>query len=285
LQSFAAEQHMILKNPLKDAGFTVLDSTSTGFMAEVQKLLDPDLLTQASPILPYSLVIKNDTGQYVWGFSVIYAYPDSIAPSGKPRRAIISPSPGGPAGRTRMLAPGATFLITPISGFLASSGDASGNLKVIPVRGKDLASLIEPFKESHGNGVQRVEASAEAVIFEDGTLIGPDEGKMMNRINDKIRARRDLIDLIGNLRGDELRAKLSLYSEHGMSDEHLTTATANSRSVVEAVANSYSLQAMIIAASLLSALRQEGESAALKQMDQIRSTKWFPDTGLVRRKQ
>ena len=267
---------MTLNNPLRNAGFTAIDAASPDFMKEVQKLLEPDLVAQAQSILPYSIVLKNDTGEYVWGFSVLYTFPDSLAPSGNARKRAISPSGGGPADRSRMLAPGASFLITPISGFLASSGDAAGNRRVVPAnRGESLKTMIQQFISNDGNG--RVEASVEAVIFEDGTLIGPDGAKMVNRVNSKINGNKDLIDILTNLRGEELAAKLSEISKKGL-EEHLDPVARSSLTDIEAVASSYYLTARTSAAHLLNILQSQGESDALAHIEIMSSVVSFTET-------
>jgi hypothetical protein len=280
----AAEKHMVITSRLDDAGLTVVDATSPSFMTEVEKVIDSNMAKQASSVLPYSVVIKNNTGRYVWGFTVLYTFPDSKAPSGNPHRMVISPSPGGPAVESGMLAPGSTYLITPVSGLIASSGDIAGNRKVVPHRrGEDLDSEIHKFNSSHGSGRERIEVSVDAVVFEDGTLVGPDEGKLMSRVNSKIRANKDLADALGNLRGQELQAKLSFYRENGL-QENLEPSAANSRSNIEIVASSYYITVRGNAASLLNILQSQGEPAVLQELEKMRSTKWFPGTGFVRRK-
>jgi hypothetical protein len=280
----ATEKQIVVTSQLNDAGLTAVDATSPSFMTEVQKLIDSNIVRQASSVLPYSLIIKNDTGRYVWGFTVLYTFPDSISPSGNPHHMVISPSPGGPAVQSGLLAPGSTYLITPVSGLIASSGDAAGNRKVVPHRsGEDLGSAIRQFNSSHGSGRGRIEVSVDAVVFEDGTLVGPDEGKLMSRVNSKIRGQKDLADALGNLRGQELQAKLSFYRENGL-QENLEPSGANSRSSIEIVASSYYLTVRNNAAVLLSILQSQGEPAVLQEMEKMRSPKWFPGTGFVRRK-
>ncbi|HEY3458424.1 MAG TPA: hypothetical protein VGK64_27835 [Bryobacteraceae bacterium] len=57
---------MHINNAVNDEGLTVIDAASPSFMAEVQQFLDAEALEKAASFLPYSLIIVNNTGRYVW---------------------------------------------------------------------------------------------------------------------------------------------------------------------------------------------------------------------------
>ncbi|HEY2499501.1 MAG TPA: hypothetical protein VGK24_20765 [Candidatus Angelobacter sp.] len=265
LSSFAEERRVVaLKNPLHAAGLTVLDATSSDFMSEIQTLLDTEAISKTSSFLPYSLVVINNTGRYIWGFTVVYSYPDWISPSGTAWKHRISPSAAGPANRARMLAPGTRFLITPVSDFLASR-DANGNRMLQPFFDDGLDRMIQDFESKHTKNNERVEASIDSIIFEDGTLAGPDSEGMMRKVNDRIRAEKDLAASVSNLRGEDLRKKLLFHAHKDMSDE-------------------YSGRLSDVANSVFGVLNSRGEPAALEILDKLRTTNWFPNAETVRRK-
>jgi hypothetical protein len=255
---------MKVANPLQDAGLVVLDAASPGFMAEVQKLLSPEAVNKASSFLPQSLVIVNNTQQFVWGFTAVYRYPDWISPAGTPWKHRISPSGGGPADRSRMLAPGARFLVTPVSDFLASS-DVNNHVVVQPYLDEGMDRMIAQFKRQHPNPNERVDVTIDSVIFEDGSLSGPDTEGMMEKVNERIRAEKDLAKSLQPLSGEGLRAKLLLHAHKGVGDE-------------------YSGRTSSVAQSLLSVLEQHGEDAAQQVLEQMRGRMWFVNSVNVRRK-
>jgi hypothetical protein len=263
-KSFAADRPMKIVNPLHETGLVVLDSLSPEFGTEVQKLLTPEALAKTSSFLSESVVIVNNTNQYVWGFTVVYRYPDWISPAGNAWKHRISPSGGGPADRSRMLAPGARFLITPVSDFLASS-DASGNATLQPYLDEGMDRMIAQFKAQHPNPGERVELTIDSIIFENGLLTGPDAEGMLEKVNERIRAEKDLGASLQNLKGDGFRAKLLLHAHKEMGNE-------------------YSGRISNVAQSLLAVMNENGEDAAQQIVQQMRARNWFVDSEKVRRK-
>jgi hypothetical protein len=89
-----AAKQMITTNPVQDKGVLVVDASSPAFAIEVQKLLTPEAIAKASSFLPQSLIVINNTDQYIWGFTVVYRYPEWIAPAGH-RGSIVLVLPRG----------------------------------------------------------------------------------------------------------------------------------------------------------------------------------------------
>lgn len=263
-KSFAANRQMKIVNPLRDNGLVVLDASSPDFIAEVQKLLSQEAVAKASSFLSQSLVIINNTDQFIWGFTTVYRYPDWISPAGTPWKHRISPSGGGPADRSRMLAPGARFLITPVSDFLASS-DANGNAVVQPYLDEGMDRMIAQFKTQHPNSNERIEVTIDSVIFEDGFLAGPDSEEMMKKVNDRIRAEKDLTASLHALKGEDFRAKLLFHAHKDMGNE-------------------YSGRLSNVAQSLLTVLNEYGEEKAQQILQQMEIKKWFLNSENVRKK-
>ena len=160
-------------NPIADEGLRVIAPGTPEFMPEVRKLLDPIARQKAARFLSKSVVIANDTGKYVWGFTVIYTFPIDLSPSGNPWRHIISPSPGGAAPREAMLPPGGRYLVTPIPGFQAST-DGNGQPRLKPNLDTNMDTTIRFFTAQRVKPLEVVQVSVDSVIFEDGTLAGPD---------------------------------------------------------------------------------------------------------------
>lgn len=257
-----AGERFSMKNPLHGEGMTVVDHTSPEFIAGVRKFMDADIESKSSSFLPYSIILINNTGKYVWGFTVVYSYPDKIAPAGTPWRYITSPSSRS-TDRREMLEPGASMLITPISDVLGSL-DAHGSKKLRMVWDEGLDRVLKVWDSDWSSG--RIEVSVDSVIYEDGTLVGPDGSDRMGQLNARIRADSDLFASVYSLRGDELRKNLSLYPRSG-----------------GALHDEYSRRAAATAESLLNFLDDRGEAALVDALMEQKAKGWFGEFKLVKR--
>lgn len=248
-----------VKNSLRGEGLRIIDAASPQFMAEVRKFMDADVVAKSSSFLPYSVVVINDTRRYIWGFTVVYTFPDKIAPVGTPWRHIISPS-SGIADRRQMLEPGASMLVTPISSILGSL-DARGSQK-LRIEWYDGIDRVLRAWDEWTNG--RVEAVIDSVIYEDGTLVGPDGAGRMRELNARIRADADLIASLSDLRGAELGTALSLVRSGGPS------------------ADEYSRQMAATSQHLLRVL-ERGDDGFAEAVRQYKATMWFGGFSLIRK--
>jgi hypothetical protein len=260
----SAEKRMPIVNSVQDEGLTVIDATSPAFMAEVAKFLDPSEIAKASFFLPYSIVLVNNTERYLWGFTVIYTFPDRVSGSGKPWRYIVAPS-AGTSDRSRMLEPGASYLITPVNDFQASI-DATGKRRLRPYLDEGMERIINLFESEHASG--RIEVSIDSIIVEDGTLVGPDAAGTLDKIDSRFRAIRDLSASLRSLGGEDLRKQLLLNSGAGLG-----------------VRDEYSRFREERAQSLLELLNRDGEYAVAAALQQMRESKWFTNSERIRRRQ
>jgi len=208
---------MKISNPLEAEGLKLIASDSPEFRSALEGMIDPDLIARAEPFLPYSVILVNMTGRYIWGFTAIYTYPDKIAPSGKPRRIQINPSAGGVGTREQYLAPEARYLLTPVSNFLAEA-DADGRRRLRP---SWYEGIEEVMRIQSGVGdplMQRVELSIDSVIYEDGMLVGPDRAGRMDEVNRRILREKQFADSFKGLTGSAFEAKLAEYSSKAGGD-------------------------------------------------------------------
>ncbi len=194
-------------NPLSDQGFSLIRFTDPSFHSEVAKLLSPEALLKAKDFLPLSVIVVNNTGQYIWGFTLIYTYLDRIAPVGTPWRHIISPK-SEVGDHARMLGPGYAYLITPVADFGASR-DASGKKSLQPYLDEGLDRMIDLFKQEHLR--DRLQLSVDSMILDNGILLGPGTAKRQESINQDIQADKELLDSLKGLTGDALRNELLVY--------------------------------------------------------------------------
>jgi hypothetical protein len=261
-----ASDRMPVKNPAESEGLSVVDANSPSFLAEVNRLLSPEAISKAQLFLPFSLVLKNNTERYIWGFTVIYRFPDRISASGKPWQFQYSHSARVPD-RTRMLAPGGSFFIAPVSDFVAAT-DAAGHRIRQPFMDEGLDRVIQVFVSQHLN--DHIEATVDSVIFEDGLMLGPDTIGTLDKVNSRVRASLDLTESLASRRGAQLRSELQLLSGPGL----------NADAVDE-----YSQYTRDTASALLKLLDTRGENPVLESIERIRTAKWFGGANSVRRKQ
>jgi hypothetical protein len=254
---------MHLENTLDQAGIVVIDSTSPEFAAEIERLLVPEAVEKAKAFLPYSAVVVNRTNQYIWGFTLVYKYPNWISPSGTPWKHRINPSAAGPATRNQMLAPGSSFLITPVSSFLASR-DSGGKRILQPLLDEGMDRTIQLFL-AQNNKTDRIELSVDSVIFEDGTLIGPDREGAMVQINERIRAENDLYASIENLAGTPLRERLSSHIHNDKKGEYAQHIASRAEAIADLV-------------------DAQGEKVAIDLVQSMKNKKWFSSNAVVRRR-
>ena len=260
-----AQRQVVLTNPVSDEGLRVIDPTSPSFPSEISNLLGADVRTKASSFLPWSFIIVNETGRYVWGFTFIYTFPDNLAPSGAPRQIRISPSPGGPAPREALLSPGSKYLVTPVMDFYAAL-DANGVRVRRPIVDNQTDRFIRIFRSTHPNMNERVQASVDSLIYEDGTIVGPDMAGNQTRVNDEIHADRDLVAMLTNLKGENLRS-------------HFANMRPGNRPK-----DAYSSRVDAVASALKDIFSREGENGLRKRLEIMKLNDWFPNPGYVRRK-
>jgi hypothetical protein len=248
-------------NNLAADGLTVTNASSHQFEALLSQFLDPDQIAKGANFLSQALIITNNTGKFIWSFTIVYEYPDKLSASGTPWRYIVSPTASSPANRKIMLGPGASYLVTPVSDFLASR-NADGRRTLQPHLDEGLDRMIALYESQFGS--ERVTVSVDSVIYEDGTLSGLDSVGRMTQLNSRIEAEKDLAVETKGLNGDALRKTLSYVSGLGPGDE-------------------YRRQKVTRAQHLLAILESQGEAAVQQELDQMRSAKWFVESQRIRR--
>ena len=261
----ADEMTMTFHNPLESEGLTVLRYESPEFMPTLKAMLSPEAITAGEPLLPRAVILVNNTGRYIWGFTVIYTYPEKIAPSGSPWRNQISPSPGWAGDRSRFFAPGAKYLMTPVGEFAAEM-EADGRRRLQPpLDDLDvLDRLMATEAGIHDPQRRTFDLSIDSIIYEDGILVGPDRANRMDDVNQVIGKEREFVETVQPLRGHDLEAKLAGYA-----------ANQNTRG---------DLRVSGLAQTMLDDLKNQGEDHLRVKMNSMHSVVWFQGAGQVRRR-
>jgi len=263
-EAMATNPRMTITNPLAGKGIRVIDPGSPQFAGEINQLLDTQAAARTTALLGRSVVVVNESASYVWGFTVVFTFPDMISPSGNPRRHVISPSPGGAAPLEALLPPGGRLLITPVPHFLASR-QPSGQRSLRPRMDDDMERMIQKFVSDHPSDQEQIKVSLDSVIFEDGTIEGPDTAGTKDKVNSRIKAHQDFVAALNGLKGKDLQAKLSELS--------------NAEEV-----DAYTGRLKDLALLFQEKLKRNGENDVLQDLQRLKLEHWFPDPGLVRRK-
>jgi|SRR5581483_1598533 len=252
-----------IDNPVAGVGLTLIDARAPNFRDEVSKFLDSDVMTKASPFLPSSLVVVNGTERHIYGFTVIYTYPNRRAAAGTPWQYRVSPTAGRPDDQRTMIGPGGRYLITPVAGFQASR-DVGGRRTLLPYVDEGMERMINLYAANDAN--EPVTVLVDSVIFDDGTIVGPDTADRMGKVNAQMRAEKDLVAGVNGLHGEALRKQLVTYSEARSTERE------------------YSNRQNIMAGYFLNVLKSRGESAALQAVSDLSSVRWFANNEGVTRK-
>jgi hypothetical protein len=258
---------MRISNPLEAEGLKIIGFDSPEFRPTLQTMIETDLIAKAEPFLQYSVILVNLSGRYIWGFTAIYTYPDKIAPSGNLWRHQIGPSAGGVGSRAQYLAPGARYLLTPVSNFVAEV-EVDGRRRLQPSWYEGIEQAVQRQAGIGDPLMQRVELAIDSVIYEDGVLAGPDRADRMDQINRRILREKRFADSLADLTGNALKAKLAEYSSStgGDADQQANAWHAKD---LELRYNEPNL----------------GEDHVRKVIEQMRRAQWFLGSQRVRRRE
>jgi hypothetical protein len=152
---------------LAASGVTLTPSTSADFGAQVEALIGTPSPADA-PLIPYSLIVKNLTGQTIRGYALQWTYIGQNGATADANYQVqddFDPRQVGgaeiPPGGARVLSP--SGLLRPSSITYAASG-----------------SLMGPNTIAKLANYASINVSLDAVAFDDGKIIGPNEGFAMN---------------------------------------------------------------------------------------------------------
>ena len=252
---------MRISNSIPDQGFMVENFSSPNFSSRAKQMLGPENWAISQKVLPYMLLLTNNTSRYIWGFTTIYKFPDLIAPAGTPWTVLNRITVGGVAERRLMIGPGDVYLVGPVSG-LESFKRESGQIVPPPVPDDEFSRYVDSFVRQFLGG--RVEVSVDAVVFEDGFIEGDDNGNLLGNTNAQVQAEKDLVDAGRNVAGAQLRDALARLAANKSRDVY------------------FEHQARV-AGELLEIFDKLGEATVRQAIDARRLGKWFNGADVISR--
>jgi hypothetical protein len=197
---------------LAGSGIVVHESGSPEFVEALARLFDPGDIEKLRPILAFCLFIRNCTGRYLAGLTVVYEVPEVIMVTGKPYRITISMS-SHLRNRQLMGEPGGLAFMSPVSATRATL-NADGARGLEPALGETAGRMIQRFMDEYA--MRRMNVSVDSIIDEDGLLEGPDEIDLFDKVNAKLKAYWDLTGGVAGLHGEQLAAALAPTSDVGL---------------------------------------------------------------------
>jgi len=241
--AMAQRPQMRVANPVAGEGIAVVLQSGPTFTKLLTDILDDEAVKKIAPLVPRTLIVVNESGRYIAGLTVIFTYPDRISSSGMPWRYITHRT-AHYAGHEAMVAPGDALLFTPLPGFSATFRPTAGRLRQ-PVLDAQMDTFLQSYLEDEATS--NVEAAIDSVIFDDGTLVGPDSANRLESLNNKFRANDEVLRAVDGLRGEELHKQLLFYSTLNLP-----------------APSKYTQERSRIATGLLSSFEAGGEASALQ---------------------
>lgn len=212
------DKQVALEHPLRAEGLRVIQAGDPQFHSEVAQLLDKEVALEVAPLLKQGIVVCNDTGRYIWGFTVIYTYPGRRTANGLPLQHQLNVSPGGATDRSHLLGPGGCYLVTPVASIVAAR-TAHGARTLEISKQLDLGSTMAAFAADDASRGSQVSVAIDSIIYEDGRIVGPDLAGQQRRINEVVESESAFLSEINGLRGQQLHTTLLALAKGSTQDQ------------------------------------------------------------------
>lgn len=201
---------------LPGSGIELISRIKPEFRAALEQQIDAKAIEALGPILPYSVLVENQTSRNLMQISVRAFLTDT---GGKTIESVVVFGRSGYPVRW-VAGPGETILVTPPYGILTTVLQKG---MTIP----EAAELKERLSKRAAN-LSKVRIILDSVVFDDGEVIGPDRLGALIRINalnaaDANVAAMSADQLASILEPEELQTRSSGPSRENMSEEQLWT--------------------------------------------------------------
>lgn len=184
-------------------GVRLIGANSSAFSQLLQQRVDPQSLTALSPILPYGVIVANDSQLAIGAVTVIYSLKNAAGMPITHRRTLRAWNNQ----RSRMLLPGEYAFFVPFGGL-------SAKLRSGPTKMLTTGTFSWPERSLYASQTD-ITISIDVAVFENGVAVGPDKGNTVDRINAFVAADRDIGTAILARSGDTLKTYLSGLASNG----------------------------------------------------------------------
>jgi hypothetical protein len=198
---------------LPGTGIEIVPPTSQEFMDALQRSADPQALLAIQPILPYSVMVKNGSSE--WLFTVTIRI-QVVNAAGKATMHTVTQGTRDNS-HASMIAPGSMIFMTPIGG-LNTVLPRQGTMHI--VNDEHLAARIATRVPQYSQG-SYIETALDSVVFEDGGLVGPDGDHIMALLNSWAEAEGSIIKEVLARHGDDIKNYLESARDDTMNSVDL----------------------------------------------------------------
>lgn len=235
-------------------GVTLVPYLASGSTDTLSKTLSPSKLPTLQPLLPYSVIVKNNGSIPVLGFTVIW---EAVQSDGHPYtdfRGVIDY-----VTLKSVVPPGQSLLVTAI-----------GTPDDLPA-GSQLVSMVQQQVQEFQSRVS-LAISLDAVVLSDGTSLGADKINTISEMRARIKSEYDLFTSVlakaaTGTSGNDITTWLQVLA---------STATPNVDLRGDYFSARYRQYTARIAASLAKAANGMGPSEMIKSVQAILDSKHYP---------
>ena len=182
------------------SGISINEASGSAFAAAIGNWLSPETKELLRPILPNSVIVNNQTDKAIVAVCVRWTLTDlegRVTVDDMTLQTLIKD-------RRFMADPGGAVFMSPYTAL---------NRKI--ELGKGTRVMESTFKWPDLNryaGQRAINISIDSVIFEDGTIIGPDQNKTAEKLSAWLRAEKEIVDQVLSKQGEALKQYLMSVS-------------------------------------------------------------------------
>ncbi|GAC1440358.1 MAG: hypothetical protein NVS1B11_28340 [Terriglobales bacterium] len=209
---------------LVDIGVKLLPPSSEEFFELLTAAAEPKLLSAIQPILPYSVIVKNNTPERLLMVTVRIS-PDFIGNSAWQTITLgtISNDP------LDSFTPGSAVLVTPVT----QLNRVLPQKRIMQIPEADTLKFRLAQLVGQSSLHSELEVVLDAIVFADGRVIGPDVSRTMDIVNLWADAEDDVISGILSRSGDDIAAYLESIRNNPVVNAGATKPDQNAREFVE----------------------------------------------------
>lgn len=195
-----AGQPRVSFDSLSERGMALIPGESPDFEALLSSSIEPDAIGSIRAILPYTVIVRNDTSEWLIAVTVRFELTDRNGRTVWHLMRFMTRQNV----RRQMVPPAGAVFMTPLPGMNTLLGQG----KKLALSSIDLARHLTPLAQLY-SGQSRVSITLDSVVFENGELIGPDRGHTLETLNERRRAEEQLAAELSVRHGAEIRSYLA----------------------------------------------------------------------------
>lgn len=177
-------------------GVSVIAPPDPLFAATLSTWLDPQTLQSFDSILPYSVLLRNDSTQGIVSVCVRWVLTDHQGKQVVQTMMLHSLIKE----KKRMQLPNQFAFMGPQPGLNRNIGIEQNARLLSAFRWNNLQLYLNQ---------SSVRVEVDSIVFEDGRIVGPDVNKTMEKVNSWLKADEDLANQVLGKQGDALRSFLT----------------------------------------------------------------------------